>query len=435
MTRLRIQLSFRAAITTVVVSAAPARMSNLRHIALATFWFGLNFHWIPILAVLIPYQVIHLLPRDQQGSGIAVVTGAGAVFAALLPPLVGAYSDRLSTRWGRRRPIMVLGTVVNAVGLLILMTASSYGALLLGYLVIQIFNNAAGAAFNGIVPDVVPRGEFGKASGILGGMVQLGSIAGLVATLVMSAVFRHIEWTYGVMAVVILASLAPTVCAAHGEGMARPSPREHEPLRVAVAGFLRPLASGDFAWVIYTRTLITAGIYCILPYLQLFFRDVVHVANAANFVATWELLLLLAATPFGLAGGWASDRIGRKVFVYAGGAVMTLVVVLFVILYPTAQPLVLVAGMLFGVGYGLYYAVDWALACDTLPDRDRIAKDMGLFHVSFTLPQVLVPVAAGFVLDAFNRQSANSGYRVIFIGAAIFYLLGTIFVSRIRSVR
>ena len=185
--------------------------------------------------------------------------------------------------------------------------------------------------------------------------------------------------------------------------------------------------------MIYTRTLITAGIYCILPYLQLFFRDVVHVANAANFVATWELLLLLAATPFGPAGGWASDRIGRKVFVYAAGAVMTLVVVLFVILYPTAQPLVLVAGMLFGVGYGLYYAVDWALACDTLPDRDRIAKDMGLFPVSFTLPQVLVAVAAGFVLDAFNRQSANSGYR--FIGAAIFYLLGTISVSRIRSVR
>ena len=131
----------------------------------------------------------------------------------------------------------------------------------------------------------------------------MGSIAGLVATLVMSAVFGHIEWTYGVMAVVILAGLAPTVWAPRGEGMARPSPREHEPLRVAVAGFLRPLASGDFAWVIYTRTLITAGIYCILPYLQLFFRDVVHVANAANFVATWELLLLLAATPVGPGRG------------------------------------------------------------------------------------------------------------------------------------
>jgi len=138
-------------------------MGNLRHIALATFWFGLNFHWIPILAVLVPYQVIHLLPRDQQGSGIAVVTGAGAVFAVLLPPLVGAYSDRLSTPWGRRRPIMVLGTVVNAVGLLILMTASSFGALLLGYLVIQMLNNAAGGAFNGEVTDLVRPAELEKA--------------------------------------------------------------------------------------------------------------------------------------------------------------------------------------------------------------------------------------------------------------------------------
>jgi len=60
---------------------------------------------------------------------------------------------------------------------------------------------------------------------------------------------------------------------------------------------------------------------------------------------------------------------------------------------------------------------------------------MGLFHVSFTLPQVVVPLAAGFALDAVNRQSANSGYRVIFIGAAAFYLLGTVFVSRIQSVR
>lgn len=77
----------------------------------------------------------------------------------------------------------------------------------------------------------------------------MGSIAGLVATLVMSAVFGHIEWTYGVMAVVILAGLAPTVCAAHGEGSGAAVGREHEPLRVAVAGFLRPLASGDFGRV------------------------------------------------------------------------------------------------------------------------------------------------------------------------------------------
>ena len=406
-----------------------------RHLALACFWFGINFHWIPILPVLIPYQVSQLLPRTSQGRGIALIFGLGAVFATLLPPLVGAYSDRLHTPWGRRRPIMAVGTMFNVVGLLILMLAPSYAVLLLGYLVIQASNNAAGAAFNGVVPDVVPEAEFGKASGILGAMVQLGSVAGLAVTLVMSTVFGHILWTYAVMAAVICLTLLPTLAAARGEGAAPPPERAPVPFRSAVARFVVPLRSGDFAWVIYTRTMITAGIFCLLPSVQFFFRDVVGVARPVDFTSLWELLLLLAATPVGLAGGWISDRVGRKPFVYASGALMGAVVLLFLALYPTSQPLVLLAGVLFGIGYGLYYAVDWALACATLPDRANLAKDMGLFHVALTLPQVFVPSLAGAALDLFNQRSTNLGYRVILAAATAFYLLGTVFVSRIRSVR
>src|SRR5207302_1602045 len=88
----------------------------------------------------------------------------------------------------------------------------------------------------------------------------------------------------------------------------------------------------------------------------------------------WELLLLLAATPFGLAGVWLSDQVGRKPFVYASGAVMSLVVLLFTVLFPSSQPLVLAAGVLFGVGYGLYYAVDWALAGATLPSDSQTPR-------------------------------------------------------------
>src|SRR6202165_3400006 len=142
---------------TVTPVPAAGRFSCAPPTPLASFWFGINFHWIPILPVLLPSQVSHLLPRASQGRGLAVLFGLGAIFAALLPPLVGAYSDRLHTPWGRRRPIMAVGTAINVVGLIILMLAPSYTVLLLGYLVIQISNNAAGAAFNGVVPDVVPE--------------------------------------------------------------------------------------------------------------------------------------------------------------------------------------------------------------------------------------------------------------------------------------
>ena len=374
------------------------------------------------------------MPRADQPADLGLVLGLGSFFAMVLPPVVGMWSDGLQTRWGRRRPIMVVGTLVNAAGLLALMAAPTFAVLVIAYLVVQIFNNAAGAAFNAVVPDVVPEEEFGKQSGILGAMVQLGYVSGLGSFLAFSALGRPLL-TYAAISAVLVVTLVPTVIASGGEGMTPVERRPRKPWLEEVKDFLAPLTSGDFAWVIFTRLMITAGIWVVFPFLQYFFRDVGHIGKAADFTSLWLLVVLLAATPFGIAGGWLSDRLGRKVFVYGSGACMGVVVLVFVVFFPSAVVLFYVLGIIFGLGYGLYYAVDWALACDTLPDRSHSAKDMGLFHVAYTLPQVLLPSLFGVLLGYFNQQSANSGYRVVFTSAIVFYLLGTILVSRIRSVR
>ena len=73
-----------------------------------------------------------------------------------VPPIVGAWSDRLNTRFGRRRPIMVAGTLLTLPGLVLMMTAGSYPQIIVAYAIIQIFFNGARAAYAGIIPDVVP---------------------------------------------------------------------------------------------------------------------------------------------------------------------------------------------------------------------------------------------------------------------------------------
>jgi MFS family permease len=238
-----------------------------------------------------------------------------------------------------------------------------------------------------------------------------------------------------VIAVVLVLSTIPTLIAGAADRSLPPPRAPRRPLAQSVREFIRPLHSGDFAWVIFTRALMTGGVWAIFPFLFYFFRDVVHVSHADQFQSIWLLVVLLAATPFGIFGGAISDRYGRKKFVYASGALQSIVALVFIVLYPTAIPLVIGVGIVYGVGYGLYYAVDWALACDTLPDRSKSAKDMGLFHVAVTLPQTIVPGIAGPVLAGFNSHSPNSGYRVVFASAIGFFILGTILVSRIRSVR
>ena len=406
---------------------------NLRHAALSSFWFGSFFLWIPVSSILLQNRVDSLVPHNLQNTGVGVAAGIGGLLAVTVPPIVGAWSDRMSTRFGRRRPIMVAGTLLTLPGLFLMTAAINYPTLLIGYAIIQFFFNAAGAAYAGVVPDVVPAQQFGKASGFLATMTLFGIAAGTGATFV----FGDMPVLYLVIGLVVVVSIVPTLWAAQSEGTTPLPPPESKPLAIRVREFLRPLHEGDLAWVIFTRLMVSAGITVVQINLVNFFRYVVlGGAPSDKFTAIWLLVVTATALPFGFLGGVLSDRWHRrKIFVYVAGVAQAFVALVFVIFYPTAQPIVFALGVAYGVGYGLYYAVDWALAMDTLPDRSRAAKDMGLFHVALTFPQAVIPFFSGPLLDAINGPHGNGGYRVVFSSAVVFMALGTFFVSRIKAVR
>src|SRR5437588_3942803 len=418
----------------VVTAPAAARFGNLRHTALSAFWFGNFFLWQPLTTVVIQNQIDAVVPKANQGTAIGLAVSVGGLFAMTIPPIVGAISDRLNTPFGRRRPIMVGATLLTLPGLLVLATATTYPQIVFGYAWVQFFFNAAGAAFAGSIPDVGPAQDFGRASGFLATMVQLGSGAGLFANTIFAGTHQD-RWIYLAFAAVMVLTLIPTSLAASGEGSQPLPPRVRRPIGAAIHEFFRPMLGGDFAWVIFTRFFVSAGITAVAYYLNNFFRDVVGVSDPGQFTSVWFLVVLVVAIPFGLAGGYFSDRLRkRKIFVFASGGFQAFVALIFIAFFPKAIPIVFVLGAAYGIGYGLYYAVDWALACDTLPDRASSAKDMGLFHIALTLPQFVVPFFAGPALDHFNAVSPNLGYRVVFASAIVLLAIGTVFVSRIRPV-
>jgi MFS family permease len=421
--------------TTAAISKAGARFGHLRHLALATFYFGLSFTWLPYPLVLLQHQIrTYGFPPDQVDPIIGYTAAAGAFFAVVVPPLVGAFSDRITTPWGRRRPLMVAGMLLSLVGIFLMWSAHGYPQLLIGHLIVQICLNGAAAAYYGIIPDVVPEGEFGKASGFLSVMTAGGALLGFATTTILSTL-HVVLLSYLVMAVVLVLSVLPVLWAGREEGkrpiVARPRLRP----RAAIADFFRPMWGGDFAWVIFTRMMVTGGIAAVAYFLSSFFKNVVMVENPDQFTSIWLGIAFAAMILPGLFGGAASDRYGRKRFVYAAGALQIAVAAFFIVFYPTQIWIVLVLAVVYGLGYGLYVAVDWALACDTVPDRAKSAKDMGLFHVGQTLPNSIIPAVEGALIAFFNSHAANSGYRVAFGSVIFFFLLGTVFVSRIRSVR
>jgi MFS family permease len=412
-----------------------AHYGNLQHTALSAFWFGMNFLWIPLTTVLIQAQIDSVVPKGSQNTAIGLALGIGGLLAVTVPVAVGAWSDRLNTRFGRRRPIMVAGTLLTIPGLVILAAATNYPEIVIGYVIIQFFFNGAQAAYSGIIPDVVPAQQVGKASGFLATMTQLGIGGGLGVTSLLGG-NRAI---YLVMGAVAVLCLIPTVWAARTEGLEPIPAPPKRPLGEAIREFVRPLHEGDFAWVVFTRLMVSSGITVVLYFLVNFFGDVVLApkSDAAKFTSNWLLIVVVTALPFGFFGGQISDRIRRrKIFVYVAGAAQSLVALVFIVFYPKSIPLVYVLGVAYGIGYGLYFAVDWALACDTLPDKTKSAKDMALFHIALALPQAILPLFGGALIDYVNKHlSANAGYRVVFSSAVLFLFIGTVLVSRIKSIR
>lgn len=94
------------------------RLSALQQAMLSFYWFANGAHWIAILLVLAPLQVLQIVGDRTKGETLGYVVGFGAFISMIIAPLFGAWSDRIHTRFGRRTPFLVVGTLLNVVGLL-----------------------------------------------------------------------------------------------------------------------------------------------------------------------------------------------------------------------------------------------------------------------------------------------------------------------------
>src|SRR5262245_60242356 len=127
------------------VSASRPRMSTWRQASLSLYWFATNAHWSALLITVLPLQARQIGGAEFQGRTLGTILLAGAFVSMVVAPLFGAWSDRTRTRWGRRTPFMVIGTLGNVVGLLAMAFIPSAPGSLLPYIVafiwIELFSN------------------------------------------------------------------------------------------------------------------------------------------------------------------------------------------------------------------------------------------------------------------------------------------------------
>jgi MFS family permease len=209
------------------------------HFAINAYWLGQSFVSGVMTPILTPWLVLFFAPESQKNTYLSIVNIIGLAVAMLVQPLAGYLSDHSTSRWGRRRPYIFLGALLNSIFVILMATSPAFGSMkagspnvlfgvTLGFIVLivatifsQFVSNIAQGALNGLIPDLVPERQRGFSSGTKSVFELLPSLL-ILAFGIGALVDKGQGLLVGIiMAVCLLVTMVITVIAAKekpGEG-------------------------------------------------------------------------------------------------------------------------------------------------------------------------------------------------------------------------
>lgn len=436
-----------------------AWIPHTRQLLLNALWFPLSAILAALLAIVVPTQLLLFVPSSQVGSAEqATVLGwlvmAASFVSLLMPPLVGALSDRTRGKLGRRRPYMLIGGLLVIASTPLLVKASTSVIFFAGLALLLVGINIVNPAYQSLVPDLVPEEQRGVTSGYLGGLTILGSMAGLgLAAYLLGGVNQHAFSAnvvrqqagiyYMVTATLLTVGILITILGVHERAYSRTAPlvkhRRHlkAVLWRLVHHWVEPWHSYNFTLVFLTRMAIMLGITMFMTYIEYYFA---RVQQTPHFVATTAIIAVLAlggGTVSGILSGVLADRMKRRAPVVCVATLFMAAAAFAFVVVPGRLGLWLwPLGLLFGLGYGAFLSVDWALTIDALPSLKEVGKHLGLWNASTTIPAIIAPLLGSFLIAIVGGQAdIGYGYRLIFVCAAVFLLIAAIGILFVRERR
>jgi MFS family permease len=204
--------------------------------------------------LLAPLLVQEFVGKQNQGAYLGSLRLWTLMAGLLAQVLAGLVSDRLTVSWGRRRPVILagsLGSMLSFAGLGFstrLSGPAGYTLLFSSSMMLYISFNAALGGLQGLIPDLVPHAKHGRYSGVktlLELPISLILVALTIAPLLEQ---RQFDAAIAIVLVVLLLTLLVNLTT-HEE----PAPKERPPFNA------KPFLQAVAMVIIFTTLILGAG--------------------------------------------------------------------------------------------------------------------------------------------------------------------------------
>jgi MFS family permease len=402
------------------------RLTRTQLIQISIFWFATNAMWGG-WEIFQQERGIDFF-GDAVGAATPLLLMELLVMpvGALAMPIMGSVSDYTSTRWGRRKPYILVGSILAFLTLLALAFVPSFGMMVVLFVFFQLATHIARGPFAGLVPDLVPEEQVGTASGLMGLMIVLGLIGGTV--IMWSGYLLGADFTLPTIALGVLILVSGIVTVILVPGGPAGKPREGRSWgRIALETFGTDLLKErDYLFLLGSRFCMLMGTAFFMNLNILYLQATFGLDDEARgpWVLGATVVTAVVTAVCTIPSARLSDRIGRKPVIYAAagfGAVGTAIIGL------APVPAVMLVGVvIMGVGAGAFLAVDWALMTEIIP-RASSGRYMGMSNIVEATNGPFATALGGGILagvgsmatDAVGGRAAILAGVVLFAGAVL----------------
>ncbi|MBR6801028.1 MAG: MFS transporter [Eubacteriaceae bacterium] len=425
-----------------------------------TFLIGLVFFSITMMSSLHDSLTPKILYSFGVGETlIGTIMAADNILAIVLMPTFGYLSDRLNTRFGKRKPFCFIGSIMAAIFLIMLPIADNQRNLMM-FVVCLFFFLLSLATYRSpgvsVMSDVTPKPLRSKANGIIN---LMGTLAGMIGIVFTSLFYKEriLEWEYnaigdkvpvlgadglpildntvnnigmyiGVAAIALIAMLIYSFVIDENKLVKE---REETERRLGITGeeavsennkkqILPKDEKRSMILILMSIFLWFFGYNAVITFFSNYATTVLGISGGgfSKYLLVANIGGVIAFLPAGIISG----KIGRKKTILMGISILTTAFVLGIFM-TKETPLLYVLFLLAGIGWASINVNSLPMITEFAETRS-IGQFTGYYYFASMSAQTLTPIIIGFLIE-----NLSIGYRVMFIYAAVFLALSAIPIS------